>query len=152
VGQCSWVYSHSQVVSYFLTLFLRSLCQKGLISRTLVGMKWVVQWSVDNGLSLFWHCRFTTNWAQTGILVWKAISGLVGTSLTCYYFLICRQATEERSSQCMLTAMPKIVTTFLWIVLATVSVLDLAGFIGLRCNGPAPSKIAHFLCAPLHYG
>ena len=38
------------------------------------------------------------------------------------------------------------------IVLATVPVLDPAGFIGLRGNGLTPSKIDDFLSAPLHYG
>ena len=38
------------------------------------------------------------------------------------------------------------------VVLATVPVLDPAGFIGLRGNGLTPSKIVDFLSAALHYG
>jgi hypothetical protein len=38
------------------------------------------------------------------------------------------------------------------IVLATVPVLDPAGFIGLHGNGLTPSKINDFLSAPSHYG
>jgi len=38
------------------------------------------------------------------------------------------------------------------VVLATVPVLDPAGFIDLRGNGLTPSKIDDFLSAPSHYG
>jgi hypothetical protein len=38
------------------------------------------------------------------------------------------------------------------VVLATVPVLDPAGFIGLRGNGLTPSKINDFLSTPSHYG
>jgi hypothetical protein len=38
------------------------------------------------------------------------------------------------------------------VVLATVPVLDPAGFIGLRGNGLTPSKIDDFLSATSYYG
>jgi hypothetical protein len=43
-------------------------------------------------------------------------------------------------------------TVTVQLVLATVPVLDPAGFIGLCGNGLTPLKINDFLCAPSHYG